>query len=87
MAMVRKLVISRGGQVSVPAAVRQRWGAVAVLAEDHGDHLILRPAPADPVAAAMGIFADGSQDMPSTDELRQRDRLEEAESDWRHDPA
>lgn len=85
--MAQRLVISRGGQVSVPAVVRQRWGAVAVLAEDHGDHLVLRPAPMDPVAALRGVFADPSPDLPSSDELRARDRAEDAEAEHRHDPS
>lgn len=85
--MVRVLTISRGGQVSVPAVVRQRWGTSAVLAEDHGDHLVLRPAPADPVAALRGMLADEFRDLPSTDQLRAEARAEEAEADARRDMA
>jgi hypothetical protein len=57
MAMAKRLVISSGGQVSVPAAVRKRWHTRTVLAEDHGDHIVLRPVADDPVAAAVGAFA------------------------------
>ena len=53
-----KLKISRGGQVSVPAEVRKRWNTSVVDAEDHGDHLVLRPAPDDPIAALHGAFAE-----------------------------
>jgi bifunctional DNA-binding transcriptional regulator/antitoxin component of YhaV-PrlF toxin-antitoxin module len=77
MAMVKRLVISRGGQVSVPAAVRKRWGTHAVLAEDRGDELVLRPAPDDPIAAVRGIFAADMKGV-TTDELRARARAEEA---------
>ena len=52
--MAKRLTISRGGQVSVPAAVRKRWRTNTVVAEDRGDHLVLRPIPADPIKAAMG---------------------------------
>lgn len=84
MVMVKRLVISRGGQVSVPAEVRNRWGTRAVLAEDRGDHLVLRPAPDDPVAAVRGIFADDVRGGATADELRAGARAEEAASEERH---
>jgi bifunctional DNA-binding transcriptional regulator/antitoxin component of YhaV-PrlF toxin-antitoxin module len=83
MAMTKRLAISRGGQVSVPAAVRKRWGTRAVLAEDRGDHLVLRPAPDDPVAAVRGIFAAEMSGGPTTDQLRATARTEEAELEER----
>ncbi len=83
MAMIQRLVISRGGQVSVPAAVRKRWGTRAVTAEDRGDELVLRPAPDDPVAAVRGIFARQMSGGPTTDELRAQAREEEAELEER----
>ena len=43
--------------MSVPAAVRKRWRTRTVLAEDCGDHVVLRPVADDPVAAALGAFA------------------------------
>lgn len=81
MAMIKRLVISRGGQVSVPAAVRKRWGTRAVLAEDRGEELVLRPAPNDPVAAVRGIFAEDIRRGPAVDELRTQGREEDAELD------
>lgn len=57
MAMTKRLAISSGGQVSIPAAVRKRWHTRTVIAEDRGDHVVLRPVPDDPVAAAVGAFA------------------------------
>jgi bifunctional DNA-binding transcriptional regulator/antitoxin component of YhaV-PrlF toxin-antitoxin module len=83
MVMVKRLVISRGGQVSVPAAIRKRWGTRAVLAEDRGEELVLRPAPDDPIAAVRGIFAHGIAGGPSVDELRAGGRTEEAELERR----
>jgi hypothetical protein len=65
--------------VSVPADVRKRWGARAVLAEDLGDELVLRPAPDDPVAAVRGIFAGEVNTGPTIDKARARGRAEEAE--------
>ena len=76
MAM-KRLRISAGGQVSVPAAVRQSWKTKVVVAEDRGDHLILRPAPEDPIEAARGAFAH--LPGPTVDEARRLDREEEAE--------
>ena len=55
--VMRRLKITRGGQVSVPADVRRRWGTNTVMVEDMGDHVVLRPASDDPVAAAYGAFA------------------------------
>ena len=54
---MKRLKITRGGQVSVPADVRRRWSTNTVMVEDMGDHVVLRPAPDDPVAAAYGAFA------------------------------
>jgi bifunctional DNA-binding transcriptional regulator/antitoxin component of YhaV-PrlF toxin-antitoxin module len=67
--------ISRGGQLSVPAEVRHRWSTSRVVLEDLGDHIIVRPAPDDPVAALRGALADRA--APSSTELRQRARDEQ----------
>jgi bifunctional DNA-binding transcriptional regulator/antitoxin component of YhaV-PrlF toxin-antitoxin module len=83
MVMVKRLAISSGGQISVPAAVRKRWGTRAVLAEDRGDQLVLRPAPDDPVAAVRGIFAEEMSGGPTIDELRTGAREEDAELERR----
>jgi bifunctional DNA-binding transcriptional regulator/antitoxin component of YhaV-PrlF toxin-antitoxin module len=54
---MKRLKITRGGQVSVPADIRRRWSTNTVAVEDRGDHVVLRPAPDDPVAAAYGAFS------------------------------
>jgi AbrB family looped-hinge helix DNA binding protein len=79
--LMKRLKISAGGQVSVPAAVRQRWNTRVVVADDRGDHLILRPAPEDPIEAARGVFKD--YPGPSSDEMRQEAREEEREAEER----
>ena len=79
--IMKRLRISAGGQVSVPAAVRQRWKTKVVVADDRGDHLILRPAPEDPIEAARGAFAH--LPGPSVDEARRLDREEEWEIEER----
>jgi len=86
MAMAKRLKISSGGQIAVPAAVRKRWGTSTVLAEDHGDKLVLTPAPDDPIAAAAGALAAELASGPSLDEVRQLEREEEAEREDRRWP-
>jgi bifunctional DNA-binding transcriptional regulator/antitoxin component of YhaV-PrlF toxin-antitoxin module len=83
MTMTKRLVISSGGQISVPAAVRKRWGTRTVLAEDQGDQLVLRPAPDDPIAAVRGIFADELSGGPTIDQSRALARAEDAEQEQR----
>ncbi len=75
--VMKRLRISAGGQVSVPADVRNRWKTRVVVADDRGDHLILRPAPEDPIDAALGAFAH--LPGPTADEARRMLREEEAE--------
>jgi AbrB family looped-hinge helix DNA binding protein len=72
---MRRARITRGGQISIPAEVRHRWDTSTVTVEDHGDHLVLRPAPDNPVRAAIGLLADLEID---TAELRRRAREDEA---------
>jgi AbrB family looped-hinge helix DNA binding protein len=78
---MKRLKISAGGQVSVPAEVRNRWKSKVVVADDRGDHLILRPAPEDPIEAAYGAFADSPG--PSVDQMRREFREEEREAEER----
>ena len=77
---MKRLTISRGGQISLPAEVRHRWGTRTVVAEDRGDHVVLRPAPDDPIAAARGALAGRGR---SSDELRRLAREEEAHAERR----
>jgi bifunctional DNA-binding transcriptional regulator/antitoxin component of YhaV-PrlF toxin-antitoxin module len=48
--------ITAGGQISLPAAVRNRWRTSSVTVEDKGDRVIVRPLPDDPIAAARGAL-------------------------------
>lgn len=66
--------ITRGGQVSVPAEVRRRWGTDVVAVEDHGDRLVVRPLPKDPISAARGALR---KRLPPTEELRAAARRDE----------
>jgi bifunctional DNA-binding transcriptional regulator/antitoxin component of YhaV-PrlF toxin-antitoxin module len=58
MSMKRRMKISSGGQISIPAAIRHRWATSTVALEDQGDRIVLEPAPDDPIAAAEGALAE-----------------------------
>lgn len=58
MTMKMRVRVSKGGQISIPAAIRHRWGTSTVKLEDQGDRIVLEPAPDDPIAAAEGALAD-----------------------------
>jgi AbrB family looped-hinge helix DNA binding protein len=67
--------VTAGGQVSIPAEVRRRWGTRRVLIDDQGDRLVLKPLPDDPLAAARGALK-GKITIP-TEELRKIARRDE----------
>jgi len=67
--------ISRGGQVSIPAEVRHRWGTQRISVEDQGNALVIRPIPADPIGAAIGSLAGRA---PASDAMRAELRDAEA---------
>jgi bifunctional DNA-binding transcriptional regulator/antitoxin component of YhaV-PrlF toxin-antitoxin module len=75
---MRTTAISKGGQISVPADIRRRWGATHLFIEDRGDALVLRPIPADPIGAAMGSLKSADA---TSDDLRRRARSEETQRD------
>ena len=57
MHMKTRMRITRGGQISIPAAIRHRWGTSTIVLDDQGDQLVIQPAPDDPIAAAEGALA------------------------------
>jgi bifunctional DNA-binding transcriptional regulator/antitoxin component of YhaV-PrlF toxin-antitoxin module len=69
--------ISKGGQISIPASIRHRWATDRVLLEDRGDVILVRPVPADPIAAVRGRFR--GLGGPSSDEMRALAREEDAQ--------
>jgi len=72
--------VTAGGQVSLPAAVRRRWQTTTVGVEDHGDHVVVRPLPDDPITAARGALRGRIAD---TAKLRGNVREEEAAAEAR----
>jgi hypothetical protein len=82
--MKRRMAISRGGQISVPATVRHRWATRTVVIDDRGDHLIIRPAPDDPIAAAEGSLA--AYGPVVIEDLRRMAREDDADAGARRRP-
>lgn len=74
-------MISKGGQISVPAEVRKRWKTRRLVVEDRGDEVVLRPAPDDPIAAARGALK--GRLGHTSDELRAMVREEERRAEER----
>jgi bifunctional DNA-binding transcriptional regulator/antitoxin component of YhaV-PrlF toxin-antitoxin module len=73
--IMRTLKVTSGGQISVPAEIRRRWGTSTLALEDLGDRLVLTPAPDDPIAAARGALVGES----ATDSASLRHAAREAE--------
>lgn len=82
MKMKKRMKISRGGQVSIPAPIRKRWGTTTVTLEDRGDEIVLKPAPDDPIAAAAGAFAGEARGI-GLDTIRREEREAELEAEER----
>jgi bifunctional DNA-binding transcriptional regulator/antitoxin component of YhaV-PrlF toxin-antitoxin module len=76
MHMKMRMRISKGGQISIPASIRHRWGTATLSLEDHGDRIVLQPAPDDPIAAAEGALAG---ELGGLDPVRLRRRAREDE--------
>jgi bifunctional DNA-binding transcriptional regulator/antitoxin component of YhaV-PrlF toxin-antitoxin module len=74
------LKVTSAGQLSLPARIRRRWGTRRVAIEDHGDSVVIRPFPDDPIAAAAGALR--GQIAPS-EELRARARDDERHAEER----
>jgi len=75
-----RAIVSRNGQISVPAAVRHRWGTRAVLVIDHGDYAIVRPIPDEPVTTLQGAHAGPGM---TSDQARAAERETEAAAEQR----
>ena len=73
--------ITAGGQLSIPVAIRRRWGTSRVAIEDFGDHLLVRPVPEDLLASLRGSLKD--QITVPTEELRRRARADEEAAERR----
>jgi len=70
------LKISKGGQISLPARIRKRWGVHRLIVDDRGDEVVLIPVPDDPLRAVRGAFSAPDH---TVEEDRRRMREEDAE--------
>lgn len=68
------LKVTTAGQLSLPARIRRRWGTRRVAIEDHGDSVVLRPVPDDPVEAAAGALKGR---IPASERIREQARQDE----------
>jgi len=75
---MKQTIITKGGQVSIPADVRHRWGTRRLLLEDRGSELAFRPLPDDPIAAASGAFERDMVAGPSAVDAIREARIEDA---------
>jgi AbrB family looped-hinge helix DNA binding protein len=82
MLMKKRMKISKGGQVSIPAPIRKRWGTKTITLDDQGDQIVLRPVPDDPIAAAAGAFAGEGRGI-GLDTIRREEREAELEAEER----
>jgi len=85
MSMKTRVKSSKGGQISIPAPIRHRWGTSTVALEDHGDRIVLQPAPDDPIAAAEGALAGEFPGLDAAD-LRRQAREDERVAEARRGP-
>jgi AbrB family looped-hinge helix DNA binding protein len=83
MIMTTRMKITRGGQISIPAAIRRRWGSSTVVLDDRGDCIVLKPAPDDPIAAAAGALADEFGRVRGSDLRREARKSERSAEDRR----
>jgi bifunctional DNA-binding transcriptional regulator/antitoxin component of YhaV-PrlF toxin-antitoxin module len=75
MATSYVMKVSSNGQVSIPAEARARWGTEQVVMVDLGDRVVMRPLPANPVAALRGKYRGRG---PNADTARRKARSEDA---------
>ena len=68
--------ITPAGQVSVPAEILRRWATDKVFLEDRGDHVVMRPLPADPVEAAWGALKGKGRNISGAEAVRLADEDE-----------
>jgi bifunctional DNA-binding transcriptional regulator/antitoxin component of YhaV-PrlF toxin-antitoxin module len=77
---MKRRKITAGGQISLPSSVRNRWQTQSVAVEDLGDHVVVRPLPDDPIAAARGALRGK---LGNTASLREKARKDEAAAEAR----
>lgn len=78
--------ITSAGQVSIPAEIRERWGASSVLITDEGERIVMTPLPPNPVDGLRGVLKDEARTAISAAEATRLWREEDnaaMERKWR----
>lgn len=78
--------ITKVGQVSIPAEIRERWAASNVLIVDEGERIVMQPVPDNPLEAIRGILkGKGRSDITAAEAVRQAREEDNAASErkWR----
>jgi AbrB family looped-hinge helix DNA binding protein len=70
--------VTKNGQISIPSDVRKRWKTDRVMVFDTPGGLLVRPFDPDAVSRLAGKYKPEAG-SPTVDELRRRDREEDAE--------
>ena len=70
--------VTSNGSISLPAAIRKRWGVGRVAVIDRGDLAVVRAVPDDPITYYRGRFKGSGL---STDAMRQQERADEARAE------
>lgn len=70
--------VTSNGFISLPAAIRKRWGVGRVAVIDRGDLAVVRAVPDDPIAYYRGRFKSSG---PSTDAMRRQERADDARAE------
>lgn len=72
--------VTSNGQVSIPAATRNRWRTDRVVVVDLGDRIVMRPTGHEPLRELVGKYAAQG---PSTDAARRSNRHAERAAERR----
>ena len=72
--------VTSNGQVSIPAAARNRWHTDRVVVVDLGDRVVMRPASDDPIGDLAGKYSSAGL---SADDARRRARGDDAQAEHR----
>ncbi|MGH9046846.1 MAG: AbrB/MazE/SpoVT family DNA-binding domain-containing protein [Acidimicrobiales bacterium] len=75
------MIVSRNGQVSIPAEARARWNVRRVIVVDLGDRVVVRPMSEDPVGELRGKYRGLG---PTSDRARREERRDDRVGDRRH---
>jgi len=85
MSMKQRMKISKGGHISIPAAIRQRWNTSTVVLDDQDTRVVLEPEADDPIGAAEGSLAHELRNV-NIGRLRTRARRDEQAAERRPRP-